>query len=149
MAGNFTLKCVGTLITRPYTAGGRSRRGSPKAGTTVLDYLMLKWLHLLDYLMLRWLHLLDYLMLRWLHLLDYVMLRWLPLLDYVMLRWLPLLDYLMLIWLPLVYYLMLRWLPLLDYLMYVCMYIYSSDMDIQKLYSDNENNYIRLKYPVQ
>ena len=28
--------------------------------------------------------------------------------------------------------------------MYVCMYVYvySSDMDIQKFYSDNENNYI-------
>ena len=30
------LKCVGrALITWPYKAGGRSRRGSPKAGTTV------------------------------------------------------------------------------------------------------------------
>ena len=27
---------VGALITWPYKAGGRSRRGSPKAGTTVL-----------------------------------------------------------------------------------------------------------------
>ena len=38
MAGNLSLKCVGTLITWPYMAGGRSRRGSPKAGrpTTVL-----------------------------------------------------------------------------------------------------------------
>ena len=35
MAGNLTLKCVGTLLTWPYTAGGRLRRGSPKAGTTV------------------------------------------------------------------------------------------------------------------
>ena len=41
-----TLNCVGTLITWPYTAGGRSRRGSPKAGTTVVvisrepDYLI-------------------------------------------------------------------------------------------------------------
>ena len=26
-----------TLITWPYTAGGRSRRGSPKAGTTVVN----------------------------------------------------------------------------------------------------------------
>ena len=26
---------VGALITWPYKAGGRSRRGSPKAGTTV------------------------------------------------------------------------------------------------------------------
>ena len=34
--GNLTLKCVGgALITWPYKAGGRSRRGSPKAGTTV------------------------------------------------------------------------------------------------------------------
>ena len=31
-----TLKCVGTLIMCPYMTGGRSRRGSPKAGTTVL-----------------------------------------------------------------------------------------------------------------
>ena len=29
------MKCVGTLTKCPYTAGGRSRRGSPKAGTTV------------------------------------------------------------------------------------------------------------------
>ena len=35
IAGNLTLKCVVTFITSPYTAGGRSRRGSPKAGTTV------------------------------------------------------------------------------------------------------------------
>ena len=27
---------VGALITWPYKAGGRSRRGSPKAGTTVV-----------------------------------------------------------------------------------------------------------------
>ena len=27
---------VGVLITWPYKAGGRSRRGSPKAGTTVV-----------------------------------------------------------------------------------------------------------------
>ena len=27
--------------------------------------------------------------------------------------------------------------------MYVCIYIYLWDMDIQKLYSDNENNYVR------
>ena len=34
--GNLTLKCVGrALIPWPYKAGGRSRRGSPKAGTTV------------------------------------------------------------------------------------------------------------------
>ena len=34
--GNLTLKCVGrALITWPYKAGGHSRRGSPKAGTTV------------------------------------------------------------------------------------------------------------------
>ena len=33
--GNLTLTCVGTLTKCPYTAGGRSRRGSPKAGTTV------------------------------------------------------------------------------------------------------------------
>ena len=32
--GTFTW--IGTLITWPYTAGGRSRRGSPKAGTTVV-----------------------------------------------------------------------------------------------------------------
>ena len=36
IAGNFTLKCVGTLILCPYMAGGRSRRGSPKAGTTLV-----------------------------------------------------------------------------------------------------------------
>ena len=30
---------VGALITWPYKAGGRSRRGSPKAGTTVLSVL--------------------------------------------------------------------------------------------------------------
>ena len=29
------MKCVGTLTKCPQTAGGRSRRGSPKAGTTV------------------------------------------------------------------------------------------------------------------
>ena len=34
--GNLTFKCAGrALITWPYKAGGRSRRGSPKAGTTV------------------------------------------------------------------------------------------------------------------
>ena len=34
--GNLTLNVsVGALITWPYKAGGRSRRGSPKAGTTV------------------------------------------------------------------------------------------------------------------
>ena len=36
--GNLTLKCVGRGIDNvavPYKAGGRSRRGSPKAGTTV------------------------------------------------------------------------------------------------------------------
>ena len=33
--GNLTLNGVGTLTKCPYTAGGRSRRGSPKAGTTV------------------------------------------------------------------------------------------------------------------
>ena len=32
IGGNLTFKCVGTLITWPYTSGGRSRRGSPKAG---------------------------------------------------------------------------------------------------------------------
>ena len=31
------LKCVGTLTKCPDTAGGRSRRGSPKAGTTVVE----------------------------------------------------------------------------------------------------------------
>ena len=36
IAGNLTLKCVGTLITCSYMAGVRSRRGSPKAGTTVM-----------------------------------------------------------------------------------------------------------------
>ena len=36
--GNLTLKCVGTLTKCPYTAGARSRRGSPKAGTTVDGY---------------------------------------------------------------------------------------------------------------
>ena len=35
IAGNLTLRYDGTLITWPYTPGGRSRRGSPKAGTTV------------------------------------------------------------------------------------------------------------------
>ena len=30
---------VGALITWPYKAGGRSRRGSPKAGTTVFVVL--------------------------------------------------------------------------------------------------------------
>ena len=37
--GNLTLKCVGpgsvALIMWSYKAGGRSRRGSPKAGTNV------------------------------------------------------------------------------------------------------------------
>ena len=33
---------VGALITWPYKAGGRSRRGLPKAGTTVLLYDLLK-----------------------------------------------------------------------------------------------------------
>ena len=37
ITGNLTLKCVGTLTKCPYTAGGRSRRGSPKAGTTVRE----------------------------------------------------------------------------------------------------------------
>ena len=32
LAGNLTLRCVGTLITWPYTSGG-SRCRSPKAGT--------------------------------------------------------------------------------------------------------------------
>ena len=38
---------VGALVTWPYNTGGRSRRGSPKAGTTVLDNLdaKLKILH--------------------------------------------------------------------------------------------------------
>ena len=31
---------VGALIMWPYKAGGRSRRGSPKAGTTVLQMLL-------------------------------------------------------------------------------------------------------------
>ena len=35
IAGNLKLRCVGILIMCPYMAGGRSRRGSPKAGTTV------------------------------------------------------------------------------------------------------------------
>ena len=30
------MKCVGTLTKCPHTAGVRSRRGSPKAGTTVI-----------------------------------------------------------------------------------------------------------------
>ena len=38
ITGNLTLKCVGTLTKCPHTAGGRSRRGSPKAGTTVAIY---------------------------------------------------------------------------------------------------------------
>ena len=38
IAGNLTLKCVWTLITWPYTPGGRSRRGSPKASTTVVKH---------------------------------------------------------------------------------------------------------------
>ena len=33
---NLTLKCVGQGIDNK--VGGRSRRGSPKAGTTVLDF---------------------------------------------------------------------------------------------------------------
>ena len=32
------LKCVGTLTKCPYTAGGRSRQGLPKAGTTVSHF---------------------------------------------------------------------------------------------------------------
>ena len=36
ITGNLTLKYVGTLTKCPHTAGGRSRRGSPKAGTTVI-----------------------------------------------------------------------------------------------------------------
>ena len=43
IAGNLTLKCVGTLIICPYMAGGRSRRGSPKAGTTVYVKNTNKW----------------------------------------------------------------------------------------------------------
>ena len=35
IAGSLTLGCVGTLIIWPYTSCGRSRRGSPKAGTIV------------------------------------------------------------------------------------------------------------------
>ena len=38
ITGNLTLKCVGTLTKCQYTAGGRSRRGSPKAGTTVVRF---------------------------------------------------------------------------------------------------------------
>ena len=34
------MRCVGTLITWPYTSGGRSRRGSPKAGTTVFPFVI-------------------------------------------------------------------------------------------------------------
>ena len=34
------MTCVGTLITWPYTAGGRSRRGSPKAGTNVITEIV-------------------------------------------------------------------------------------------------------------
>ena len=42
--GNSTLKCVGTLISWPNKAGGRSQRGSPKAGTTVFqDYKLENW----------------------------------------------------------------------------------------------------------
>ena len=37
ITGNLTLKCVGTLTKCPHIAGGRSRRGSPKAGTTVYE----------------------------------------------------------------------------------------------------------------
>ena len=33
------LEWVGTLITWPYASGGRSRRESPKAGTTVLPII--------------------------------------------------------------------------------------------------------------
>ena len=40
ITGNLTLKCVGTLTKCPHTAGGRSRRGSPKAGSTVLGYMI-------------------------------------------------------------------------------------------------------------
>ena len=40
------LKCVGTLITWPYTAGGRSRLGSSKAGTTVYELFTYKFLSL-------------------------------------------------------------------------------------------------------
>ena len=34
------MRCVGTLITWPYTSGGRSRRGSPKAGTDHSDHFI-------------------------------------------------------------------------------------------------------------
>ena len=37
---------VGALITWPYKAGGRSRRGSPKAGTTVNENATQGHLHL-------------------------------------------------------------------------------------------------------
>ena len=39
VACNLSLKCVGTLITWPYTAGGCSRQGSRKIGTTVPSVL--------------------------------------------------------------------------------------------------------------
>ena len=42
IAGTLTLKCVGTLIMCPYMTGGRSRRGSPKAGTTVYSSLVVE-----------------------------------------------------------------------------------------------------------
>ena len=40
IAGNLTLKCARTLITWPYTPGGRSRRGSPKASINVVKHFV-------------------------------------------------------------------------------------------------------------
>ena len=39
---------VGALIAWPYKAGGRSRRGSPKAGTTVGEMYMLQRLCIIN-----------------------------------------------------------------------------------------------------
>ena len=52
------MKCVGTLTKCPYTAGGRSRRGSPKAGTTVTEsrannYIAYAELGLVGYVLFR------------------------------------------------------------------------------------------------
>ena len=45
------VNCVGTLITCPYTAGGRSRRGSLKAGTTVCKVVIVRvlWLCIFEF----------------------------------------------------------------------------------------------------
>ena len=45
------LECVGTLTKCPYTAGGRSRRGSLKAGTAVFGERLLTCLAMYSFVL--------------------------------------------------------------------------------------------------